>query len=168
MLIEDVLAPGLRVAFCGTALGRTSHAARAYYAHKRNSFWTILHEAGFTLDRMRPEDYRRVLDYGIGLTDLNKTEFGNDHQLSRAAFDRDGLRRKIELYQPAVLAFTSKTAGRIFCGARAELGWQPAAIGATRLYVLPSTSPAAQWQWAANKHYWRTLAEAVREDGGAI
>ncbi len=164
MLIEDVLQPGLRVVFCGTALGRTSHRERAYYAHKRNRFWTILHEAGFTtLDRpLRPDEYRRAPEFGIGLTDLNKTEFGNDHELTRSAYDAAGLRRKIDACQPGVLAFTSKSAGKAFCGSRAELGWQAQTIGETRLYVLPSTSPAAQWQWAGLVHHWHALAEVLR------
>ena len=163
-LIEDVLAPGLRVVFCGTALGRTSHRERAYYAHKRNNFWPTLHEVGFTtLDRpLRPDAYARAPDFGIGLTDLNKTEFGNDHELTRSAYDVAGLRRKIERFGPGVLAFTSLSAGRAFLGSKAGLGWAPARIGATRIYVLPSTSPAAQWRWVEQKHHWHALAEAVR------
>jgi hypothetical protein len=31
-LIEDLLQPGLRIVFCGTALGRTSYERKAYYA----------------------------------------------------------------------------------------------------------------------------------------
>lgn len=163
MLIEDILGPGLDVVFCGTALGKASFAARAYYAHPRNRFWPTLHEMGLTLGEgpLAPGDYPRVRDFGIGLTDLCKTAAGNDNEIPRAAFAAEDLHRKMALHRPRILAFTSKTGGRIFLGSRAELGWQEPLAHGTRVYVLPSTSPTAQWQWAANKHHWRQLADAV-------
>lgn len=122
-LIEDVLAPNLRVVFCGTALGAASLAAKAYYAHPRNRFWPMLHEVGLTPTLFCPRNYARVLDLGIGLTDLCKFASGNDDQLPKNAFDVAALRAKIERYRPDVLAFTSKTGGRAFCGPKADLGW---------------------------------------------
>jgi len=88
-LIEDVLRPGLRVVFCGTALGRTSAEAKAYYAHKQNLFWTTLHEVGLTTAGrpLMPSEYSRATEFGIGLTDLCKHAFGNDNELPRGAFD---------------------------------------------------------------------------------
>jgi TDG/mug DNA glycosylase family protein len=162
-LVDDVLAPGLRVVFCGTALSRVSAQAMAYYAHPRNLFWPTLHAEGFTpgAHALQPADYARVLDFGFGLTDLCKFSSGNDNELPRNAFDADALRDKILRYQPAVLAFTSKTAGRAFCGRGAALGWQPMTVGATKLYVLPSTSPNARWQWQAHRGHWRVLATAI-------
>jgi len=41
------------------------------------------------------------------------------------------------------------------------LGWQDLTIGATRIYVLPSTSPNARWQWEQHKWHWRALAAAA-------
>src|SRR5256886_13492196 len=37
--IPDVLAPGLRVLFCGINPGRVSAAAQAHFANPRNDFW---------------------------------------------------------------------------------------------------------------------------------
>jgi TDG/mug DNA glycosylase family protein len=159
--IEDLLQPELRIVFCGTALGRTSYARKAYYAHPRNMFWRALYEVGLTDRPLKPEEYRNLLGYRIGLTDLCKSEFGNDDELSPRALDRAALLTKIEKYRPGVLAFTSQKAGRAFCGHRAGLGWQPSSISGTRIYVLPSTSPMAKWNWAANSRHWKVLAEAV-------
>src|SRR5688572_21685403 len=80
-LVPDLLALGLRLVFCGTALGRKSAEARAYYANPTNMFWRTLHEVGLTPERLRPADYARLLEYGIGLTDLSKQHFGNDVEL---------------------------------------------------------------------------------------
>lgn len=166
-LIEDVLQDGLRVVFCGTALGRASVRAGAYYAHPRNLFWPTLHALGFTTDAapLRPQEFRRAFEFGIGLTDLCKFAFGNDNELPPRAFDVEALRAKMMRYQPAVLAFTSKTAGQACCGSKASLGWQDTTLGKTRLFILPSTSPSARWQWEAQKSHWRVLAEFVNRAG---
>jgi TDG/mug DNA glycosylase family protein len=165
-ILQDVLAPDLAVVFCGTAPGRVSAEAKAYYAHPRNRFWSILHETGLIagVGPLAPARYLDVLAHGIGLTDLNKTEFGNDNQLSHGHFDKAGLETKIARFQPAILAFTSQTGGRVFCGPRTQLGWQERAIGHTRIYVLPSTSPTAQWRWNDTRHHWHVLAESVKAE----
>lgn len=38
----DLLAPHLRLVFCGTAAGNVSAARGAYYAGPGNQFWPIL------------------------------------------------------------------------------------------------------------------------------
>jgi TDG/mug DNA glycosylase family protein len=67
-------------------------------------------------------------------------------KLPDGAFDKATLQNKMLLYRPMILAFTSKTAGRAFCGNGADLGWQDSSIGDTRVHILPSTSPSARWQ----------------------
>lgn len=97
-LIPDLLEPGLKLVFCGTALGRKSAEARAYYANPTNLFWRALHEVGLTPERLRSADYPRLLEHGIGLTDLSKRHFGNDAELPDGAFDRSALREKMVLH----------------------------------------------------------------------
>jgi len=161
--VPDLLAPGLKVVFCGTALGRVSAEQQAYYANPGNFFWRTLHDTGLTPERLRPQDYARLLDYGIGLTDLCKAHFGNDSQLPSDALDAEALRRKIAHYQPDILAFTSKTGASAFLGrptGTIPLGFQPETVGRTRLYVLPSPSGQARIFW--NLQTWQDLADAVR------
>lgn len=161
-LIDDVLQSGLKIVFCGTALGRTSKQQGAYYAHPRNLFWKTLYETGLTDRQLCPKEFLRLLEFGIGLTDLCKHAFGNDDQLPVDAFDAIALRAKLEKYQPKFLAFTSKAAGRGYRGPKVELGWQPSEPCGTRIYVLPSTSPSARWQWNEARYHWTILADAVR------
>ena len=54
----------------GTAAGTTSAAERAYYAHRQNKFWKILHETRLTPELLRPHQFRSLLQHRIGLTDL--------------------------------------------------------------------------------------------------
>jgi TDG/mug DNA glycosylase family protein len=163
-LIDDVLEEQLLIVFCGTVLGNRSATKKEYYAHPSNKFWEILHEVGLTPDQapLRSNTYRRVLEFGIGLTDLCKSSHGNDDQLPKGALDRMALRRKMEVHGPAILAFTSKTAGKAWGGYKVTFGWQPPLNSTTRVYVLPSTSVRARRTWLANKHHWQIIAEAVK------
>jgi TDG/mug DNA glycosylase family protein len=110
---------------------------------------------------LEPLEYRRVGEFGIGLTDLCKTACGNDDELPCDAFDIESLLTKINEYRPGVLAFTSKAAGTAFCDRRVEFGWQASLGFGTKVYVLPSTSLRARRTWEAGKHHWRILANAV-------
>ena len=167
-ILPDVLAPGLDVVFCGSAVGRKSAEAGAYYAGPGNKFWPALHEIGLTPRRFAPEEYPGVLAHGIGLTDMNKTESGGDHELSADADDAARLRRIIETFQPAFLAFTAKRPAKAFFGRLVDYGRQNEAIGATVVHVLPSTSGRAGAFWDIEP--WRALARDVahrRESGEA-
>ena len=94
-VLPDLLAPGLKVVFCGTAVGDTSAAAGAYYADTtRNSFWTVLHHVGLTPRLFRPEEYRDLPLHGIGLTDLVKARSGGDKTLHTADFGLSELQER--------------------------------------------------------------------------
>ncbi len=126
-LLPDVLAPGLRIVFCGTAAGAVSAARGAYYAHPQNKFWRALHAAELTPRRLAPAEFPLMPSFGLGLTDIAKTVSGMDSELPRGALGRlacEELRAKIEMFAPAVLAFTSLTAGRRFLGRDAGFGEQ--------------------------------------------
>lgn len=162
-VLEDLLRPNLRVVFCGTAASTTSARQSAYYAHKQNKFWKILHETGLTATLLEPAQFRLLLDQRIGLTDLVKTHFGMDSQIplaSQRAQGRERLRRSIERHAPRILAFTSKQAGQTFLGGTRPFGEQTEAIGRTKIWILPSTSGAANGSW--QPRIWHDLADRVR------
>jgi TDG/mug DNA glycosylase family protein len=159
-VIPDVLAPNLKVVFCGSAVGPRSAQLRLPYAGPGNKFWPTLHKAGFTPTQWSPADYRKLPDLGYGLTDITKTEFGVDTALTGAGDDPEALRKKIVKYQPAILAFTAKRPAQIFLGRPVAYGFQDETIGRTRFYVLPSPSGRAGSFWDIAR--WRALAEAAR------
>lgn len=158
-VLPDVLAPGLAAVFCGSAPGHVSARVGAYYAGPGNRFWPTLHAVGLTPRRLAPAEFREVLRYGIGLTDLAKHESGVDRDLSAAAYDPGGLRARIARIAPRILAFTAKRPAQAFLGRRPDYGWQPERIGETRLFVLPSPSGAARGHW--DETHWRELAAHV-------
>ncbi|HEX5352447.1 MAG TPA: mismatch-specific DNA-glycosylase [Rhodanobacteraceae bacterium] len=161
-ILPDVLAPGLRLVFCGTAPGTRSAREGAYYAHPGNYFWRTLFETGLTPQRLTPLEFPRVLDFGIGLTDVAKHHFGSDAELPGAAFDAAALRRKLVRYRPRIIAFTSKNAARAGLGLAArglEYGEQAMSIAHSRVFVLPSPSGQARGFWSIEP--WRVLAAAA-------
>ena len=62
--VPDVLAPGLRVVFCGINPGRVSAAAHAHFANPRNDFWRLLHAARFTSRLYEPSEQFELLERG--------------------------------------------------------------------------------------------------------
>jgi TDG/mug DNA glycosylase family protein len=164
-VLPDVLAPGLRIVFCGTAAGTVSAARSAYYAHPQNRFWSALHSVGLTPRLVKPEEFDQLPQWGIGLTDIAKYVSGMDGELPPSALGAQAcaeLKAKIAASEPGWLAFTSLAAGRRYLGAAAGFGEQPDRIGRTRLWLLPSPSPTAGWNWDRNKHWWRMLADAAK------
>jgi len=164
-ILPDVLKPGLAVVFCGTAAGAVSAARGCYYAHPQNKFWRTLFSVGLTPRLLDPSEFASLPEFGVGLTDIAKTTSGMDKELPVDALGRAAcaaMAKKIRACAPALLAFTSLTAGRRYLGRAAGFGEQPETIGPTRIWLLPSPSPAADWNWRAHDFWWRALAERAR------
>lgn len=161
-ILVDVLQPGLDVVFCGTAPGHASAAARAYYAHKTNLFWPTLHAIGLTPHVFAPHEFPKLTDLKIGLTDIAKYDQGSDDELQPGSLGQPAaaaLRRRILKCQPRFLAFTSKTGGEAVMGKGRHYGLQPDMIGATKVWILPSTSFRARRSW--NVAFWHDLAAEI-------
>jgi double-stranded uracil-DNA glycosylase len=159
-ILPDILRPGLRLVFCGTAAGKRSAAVGAYYAHPGNLFWRALFQAGLTPRLLAPAEFPLLLEFDMGLTDLAKRHSGNDDELPKDAFDVPGLLSKIETYSPGALAFTSKNAARAVLGPIIRYGVQPRPLGTTRVYVLPSPSGQARGHWSLAP--WQALAKDIQ------
>ena len=158
-ILPDVLQPGLRLVFCGTAAGKRSAAEGAYYAHPGNLFWRALFQSGLTPRLLTPSEFPLLPDFGMGLTDLAKRYAGNDDELPRDAFDVPALLAKIHRYAPHALAFTSKNAARAVLGPHVSYGMQEQTLSSTRLFVLPSPSGQARGHW--NLAPWQALATYI-------
>ena len=162
--VPDVLAPGLKAIFCGINPGRVSAAARAHFANPRNDFWRLLQDAGFTPRLMAPEEQFDLPSYGYGLTNAAYRTTPGSGDLRRRDFagsaERlEGIARELE---PGVIAFVGKEAYRGAFNERPELGPQKRKLGETRLYVLPSTSPAnAAVPYAERLRWFRRLARLL-------
>lgn len=163
-VLPDVLAPGLDIVFCGTGAGAWSAKVGAYYGKPGNKFWPTLHAVGLTPRRLEPAEYREVLGFGIGLTDVAKEHIGQDEAIDLALVDARALHEKILRFRPLFVGFTSKRAAGLALGrptGAIAYGEQAERIGATRLHVLTSPSGAAGSYWSIEP--WRRLAEAARQ-----
>jgi len=142
--VPDVLAPGLRVLFCGINPGNWSARAGAHFANPRNDFWRLLHDAGFTPRLLAPEEQGQLPSFGLGVTNaaLRTTRGSGDLRRADFADAAERLRRMADELRPAWIAFVGKEAYRGAFGERPELGAQARRVGDTQLFVLPSTSPA--------------------------
>src|SRR3982750_4718151 len=68
--IRDVIAPNLRVLFCGINPGLYTAAVGHHFARPGNRFWPALLAAGFTPRLFAPAEERELLALGYGITNL--------------------------------------------------------------------------------------------------
>jgi TDG/mug DNA glycosylase family protein len=160
-VLPDLLRPDLRVVFCGTAAGTASARAKAYYAGPGNAFWKTIYTVGLTPVQLKPAEFGRLPEFGIGLTDICKVLHGSDEEVGTVEFDIDGLRARIAEAEPANLAFNGKNAARGALERDVRFGPQEEQIGGAAVWVLPSTSGAARRYWDIGP--WGQLAEACAE-----
>jgi double-stranded uracil-DNA glycosylase len=164
LAVPDVLAPGLQVVFCGINPGFASAAAAAHFANPRNDFWRLLAAAGLTSRPYEPSEQFEVLKEGIGLTNSASRTTRGSRDLRRGDFAgaAERLERLASELRPAWIAFVGKEAYRGAFGERPELGLQQRRLGMTRLFVLPSTSPAnAAVPLAERLRWFRELRKLV-------
>jgi double-stranded uracil-DNA glycosylase len=159
--LPDILAPGVRVVFCGINPGRVSAAAGAHFANPRNDFWRLLHDAGLTPRLLAPSEQFELLRYGIGVTNAAYRMTRGSGDLRRADFA--GSAGRLEAIArdlaPRAFAFVGKEAYRGAFGERPTLGLQKRRLAATDVFVLPSTSPAnAAVPYGERLRWFRELA----------
>lgn len=157
-----MLARDLRIVFVGINPGRVSAAARAHFANPRNDFWRLLHAARLTSRPYEPAQQFSLLGEGIGVTNAAYRTTPGSGDLRRSDFagsaERlEGIAREL---RPGWLAFVGKEAYRGAFGKRPALGLQQETLGETKLFVLPSTSPAnAAVPWDERLRWFSSLAE---------
>ncbi len=173
--VPDILAPHLDVVFVGINPGRVSAAAAAHFANPRNDFWRLLAAAGLTPRLLEPTDQAELPSMGIGITNAAYRTTPGSGDLRRDDFAGSAGRLETLATQlrPGILAFVGKEGYRGAFGERPAHGLASRTLGArpTRLFVLPSTSPAnAAVPWAERLHWFHELASLVAlvRGGGAV
>lgn len=102
-VLQDILVPGLDAVFVGSVVGPESARSGHYYMSSNNRFWERLHEAGLTPKVLTPEEDASLPEFGIGLTDLNKTDSQvNDDGLE---WDVQGFLERVKAAPPKWVVF---------------------------------------------------------------
>jgi TDG/mug DNA glycosylase family protein len=158
--VPDLIAPRLKVLFCGINPGLYSGATGHHFARPGNRFWPALYAAGFTTRQLLPFEEHELLENGYGITNVVERTSATAAELSEEELREGGKRlaRKVKKYQPRFLAVLGIGAYRsAFRHPKASLGRQPEAIGSTNIWVLPNPS-------GLNAHYQlKELAEMFRQ-----
>ncbi len=68
--VPDVIAPDLKVLFCGINPGLYTAAIGCHFGRPGNRFWKALYLAGFTPRLFVPQEQDRLLELGYGITNL--------------------------------------------------------------------------------------------------
>ena len=134
---------GLDVLFCGINPGRWSAATGHHFAHPGNRFWKLLHVAGLTPEVLDPADERRLLAFGLGITNLVPRATATAAELTRTELrgGADRLEATASRWQPAVVAVLGLGAYRSAFGrSGAAIGEQAERLGPSGLWVLANPS----------------------------
>ncbi|MGW7516338.1 G/U mismatch-specific DNA glycosylase [Streptomyces sp. NPDC054796] len=162
-------AEGLRVLFCGINPGLMSAATGHHFARPGNRFWPVLHASGFTPRRLRPDEERELLSYGLGITNVVARASARADELSDEEYREGGriLTAKVERLRPRWLAVVGVTAYRTAFGDRhARIGPQERVIGDTRVWALPNPSGLnAHWTLETMAEEYGRLREAADAEG---
>lgn len=163
--IKDVIAPGLKVLFCGINPGLYSGATGHHFARPGNRFWPALHRSGFTPTQLSPFDERKLLELGLGVTNVAARTTAVASELTTDELIAGGKRltRKVMRHRPTFLAVLGVTAYRSAFGQKdAGIGLQEGSIGDTRIWVLPNPSGLnAHYQLPALANEFRKLRRAL-------
>jgi TDG/mug DNA glycosylase family protein len=164
--LRDVIAPGLKVLFCGINPGLYSAATGHHFARPGNRFWPALHAAGFTPRLFHPSEKALLLRQGYGLTNLVARATASADELSPQEFvaGRRRLAAKVRRYRPRIVAFLGMGAYRhAFGHPRAALGPQPEPFEGAAVWVLPSPSGLnANYQMPALVQLFRRLWQSSK------
>ncbi|MGH9683206.1 MAG: mismatch-specific DNA-glycosylase [Candidatus Acidiferrales bacterium] len=163
--LPDYLRKGMKMVLVGANPAERSARVGHYYAGRTNPFWPMLYESGVIPEPLGYEDDRRLIEFGIGLTDLVKRPTRDVEEIERQEFaeGRVLLAQKLEDLRPRVIAFNGKLVGEKFMGRPCKLGLQKDKLYGAQVFVLPSMGGRnAASQLAVRKRYFKQLASLLK------
>lgn len=147
--VTDVIAPNLKILFCGINPGLYTAASGHHFARPGNRFWPTLYAAGFTERLLAPYEEQELLSKGYGITNLVARTTNAEAELSAAEFSAgaEALIAKSHLFTPRYIAILGIGAYRTgFSQPKARPGLQTEKIGNANIWILPNPS-------GLNAHY---------------
>ncbi|MDN3428427.1 G/U mismatch-specific DNA glycosylase [Planococcus notacanthi] len=142
--IPDHLEENLKILFVGFNPSIRSSETGFHYANPNNRFWKILHQAGLTPRKYRPDENSDLLALGYGLTNIVARPTREAAEISKAEYAEGTkqLEQKIRLLRPKAVCFVGKGVYQQFSN-RKTVSWgaqkEPVIPGIVE-YVAPSSS----------------------------
>lgn len=163
--VRDIIAPHLKVLFCGINPGLYSGATGHHFARPGNRFWPTIYQAGFTPRLLSAFEEQDLLSLGYGITNLvpRATATADELAPEELVAGRKRLEIKVKRYEPRLVAVLGIGAYRTAFQKRTALpGLQNDSIASARLWVLPNPSGLnAHYQLADLAEQFRKLREAT-------
>ncbi|CAO1443379.1 unnamed protein product [Diamesa tonsa] len=156
-ILPDHLTNNLDIVIVGINPGLFAAYKGHHYAGPGNHFWKCLYLSGLTSVQMTAEEDYKLLQYGIGFTNMVQRPTKGSADLTRKEI-KEGSRvllEKIRKFQPKIAVFNGKLIFEVFSGKKDFcFGKQPEPVEGTNTYmwVMPSSSArCAQLPRAADK-----------------
>src|SRR5258707_8331848 len=127
----------------------------------------MIYESGVVPEPFDYHDDKRVIEFGVGLTDLVKRPTKGIEELKREDYaeGRIVLSQKLEEFAPHVVAFNGKLTYEQFAQRKCKFGIQKELLYGACVYVLPSTSGANAIGKSEKMRHFRKLAQLVARIG---
>jgi double-stranded uracil-DNA glycosylase len=161
--LPDYLRPGMKMIIVGHNPGDRSARVGHYYAGRGNEFWPLLYESGVLPELLEHRDDKRMIEFGIGMTDLVKRPTRGIEELHREEYaeGRILLSQKLEQFAPQIIAFNGKTTFENFAQRPCKLGLQKDRLYGAQVFVLPSTSAQNAIGYGTKLRFFRQLAKLL-------
>jgi len=170
--LPDYLQKGLDIVFVGLNPSLYSVKVGHYFANPRNRFWPALNRSGLVPREVGPEDDQKLLQYGIGFTDIVKRPTAQGSGLNAADYRHWApvLKSKLLDNQPLIACFHGVTVYKPYLNycervkENPELGLQPRTIGESQVFVVPNPSPANAVYSLDDLARWYQNLKSLREE----
>lgn len=143
--LPDHLGPNMDILIIGINPGLFAAHKGHHYAGPGNHFWKCMYLSGLIPEPFTAYDDFRLLDYGIGFTNIVARTTRGSANLTREEIKKGSeiLLAKLKEYQPRIAVFNGKGIYEIFSGKKQfNFGKQPEMVDGTNthIWVMPSSS----------------------------
>lgn len=163
--VNDHLNKDLHILFVGFNPSIRSSETGHHFANPNNRFWKILYEAGLTPRKFDASEDYRILELGMGLTNIVARPTKAADEITREEYKegKEILQRKIEEMKPKVVCFVGKGVYQEYSGSKqAPWGRQAeSVVPGTIDFVAPSSSGLVRMKMGEIIEIYKQLNELV-------
>jgi TDG/mug DNA glycosylase family protein len=161
--VTDIIDYDLKMLFIGFNPGARSADTGHHFAGYSNSFWKLLHASCLTPCQLKPEEDRKLLESGCGITNIVARPSRTAAEITKEEY-RQGrliLQEKLARFQPLVACYAGVGVYKEFAEKKDFVyGRQPVSVVPGVIdFVLPSPSGLNRMAFAKQLEYYQSLRE---------